>query len=238
MTLRIFPDDRSLARGAAGAIRDLIVSAIDARGVSRVVLAGGGTPAATYRALSGMKLPWEKTAWYFGDERMVPAAHPESNARMARENLFQRLPGAPFRIHTIDGTRTPGEAARAYEGLLRQARTPGTEHRAPLFDLVLLGLGADGHTASLFPDDGALDSNGRWALPVLAPPGHAVRERVTLTVECIHLSRERWFLVSGGGKREILARVLTSNPTPSLPATLLADGATWFVDRAAAGSRE
>ncbi len=232
MILRVAADPAALAREVALAMADLIRRAAATYGSSRVVLAGGSTPAGAYRRLAALDLPWERSTWFFGDERAVPPDDPDSNARMARESLFNRVPVPAGAIHMIDGAAGSRVAAERYESLLRNLPPrPG----GFLFDLALLGLGEDGHTASLFPDDPVLAETSRRACAVLGPAGRPPRERITLTPACLALAAERWFLVSGEAKREILARMRDSGPTPSLPATLLAAGATWFVDAAAAG---
>lgn len=232
MTLRVAADPAALAREVALAMADVIRRAAATWGSSRVVLAGGRTPAGVYRRLAALDLPWERSTWFFGDERAVPADDPDSNARMARESLFDHVPVPAGAVHPIDGAAGAPVAAERYESLLRHLPPrPG----GFLFDLVLLGLGEDGHTASLFPDDPVLAETTRRVCAVLGPAERPPRERITLTPPCLSLTRERWFLVSGESKRDILARVRHSEPTPSLPATLLSAGATWFADAAAAG---
>lgn len=232
MTLRVAADPEALAREVALAVANRIRQAVEDHGGSRVVLAGGSTPAGAYRRLAALHLPWEHTSWYFGDERAVPEDDPASNARMARDTLLDRVPVASDAIHPIEGWLGAAEASDRYETLLRRLQPRPAGH---LFDLVLLGLGEDGHTASLFPGDPVVAQSGRWVCPVTGPTSRPPRERITLTPPCLGRSGARWFLVSGDAKRDILARVLAAAPTPLLPASLLASGATWFVDAAAAG---
>ncbi|MEM1450469.1 MAG: NADP-dependent phosphogluconate dehydrogenase [Planctomycetota bacterium] len=208
-------------------------AAIEARGTFRIALAGGSTPARLHAALAASELldeaHWARFEVFFGDERCVPATDPSSNARMAREALLDRVPIPADRIHAIDGTLPPEDAARAYHDAL------GSE---PL-DLVLLGMGDDGHTASLFPGGAELDA--RDALAVASRSPKAPHDRVTLTFAALEAAREIAFLVLGAAKREALTTVLEGARRPVGDATLSASRVRssagrvrWFVDRDAA----
>ena len=169
-----------------------------------VALAGGRTPRALYERLAGADLPWPSMALWFGDERCVPADHPDSNQRMAREALLDHVPAE---VHPM-----PAEAcdAAGYERELRDAfDAPGSD--VPCFDLVLLGLGADGHTASLFPGDPALEDRERLVARV-ERPDHA---RLTLTLPVLSAAAEALFLVTGAAKREALRDLLAGAPIPA-----------------------
>lgn len=175
-----------------------------------VALAGGETPRALYALLADASyahsLDWARVVWCWGDERCVPASDPASNYRMASETLFTRIPVRAERVLRVETEHEPAEAARRYEQRLRALfSTPAgepTRAAGRCFDLVLLGLGADGHTASLFPHAAALAERRAWVLDTPAPtPGPA---RVTLSVPLIASAQEVLLLVTGAGKREAL----------------------------------
>jgi 6-phosphogluconolactonase len=166
-----------------------------------LVLAGGRTPRAFYARLAREKYDWSKVDVFFSDERCVPPDHPDSNFRMARETLLSRVTARVHRMH--------GETCDAvgYEGELRLVFGKGL----PSFDLVFLGMGADGHTASLFPGDPALEETQRLVAKV-ARPDH---QRLTLTLPVLSASKLAVFLVSGAEKREALRRVLAGDDLPA-----------------------
>ncbi len=234
MTLRLqrAADPTALAKAAAEEVARLAVQAAAARGSFAVALAGGSTPRALYRLLAGTplreRIPWAQVDAFFGDERAVPPDHEQSNYRMASEALLDRVPLAG--VHRIRGELGAAEAAARYEDDLR---AHFGEREFPVFDLVLLGLGTDGHTASLFPGSPALLERRRW---VVAGPGPAPSaERITLTVPVLERARAAVFLVSGADKAEALRRLLSPRPGDEPPpaarirfegeARVLADGA-------------
>jgi 6-phosphogluconolactonase len=206
-----------------------------------VCLAGGATPRRLYELLAADPrcevFPWPDTHWFWGDERFVPPDHPRSNFRMACEALLARAPVPRANIHAIPTQDVAlEEAAVRYEAELRHfydAR-PATEDHY-LFDLTLLGLGEDGHVASLFPGIAATDERVRWVVPAVAAGGEP---RVTLTRPALDRSRHLAFLVTGAAKRAVLARAWAGDP--ALPATRLepAGDVHWFIDRAAASRRD
>ncbi len=166
-----------------------------------MALAGGSTPRRFYEKLAGSEFPWSESDVFFGDERCVPPDHPASNYRMASEALLSKVPA---RVHRIQGETC---AAAAYESELSQVFGPGL----PDFDLALLGLGDDGHTASLFPGDPALDvTDARVAL--VRRPDYA---RLTLTLPVLSAARVALFLVSGESKREALKRLIAGDDIPA-----------------------
>ena len=183
--------------------RDVAVAAAErflALGPRIVALAGGSTPRLLYERLAACDFPWSETEVFFGDERCVPPGHPDSNYRMAYEALLSRVQA---RVH-----RMPGETcdAAAYEEELTKVFGPGL----PEFDLVLLGLGVDGHTASLFPGDPALDVTDRRVVRVRRPD----HSRLTLTLPVLSAAKAAMFLVSGESKREPLRRLLSGRGHP------------------------
>ncbi len=166
-----------------------------------VALAGGSTPRRLYERLALCDYPWSETDVFFGDERCVPSDHPASNYRMASEALLSKVPA---KIHRMRGEKCD---ATAYEGELSQVFGPGR----PEFDLVLLGLGEDGHTASLFPGDPALEAREERVVRVQRPD----YPRLTLTLPVLSAARVALFLVSGASKREALRRLLAHDDIPA-----------------------
>ena len=198
----------------------------------RMVLSGGTTPVAAYRVLARKAgLPWECVELFFSDERFVPPDHHNSNYRMVRETLLADGKVAPRKLFAIPTDDTPASAAARYDEMLRQQYGAGElEPGVPLFDLTLLGLGDDGHTASLLPGQPVLQERERWVAPV--PEGRS-EPRITLTYPALESSRLILFLVSGAVKRDALAQARGG----ALPAgALRPEGEViWLVDEAAAG---
>ncbi len=208
--------------------------AVAARGRFTVALAGGSTPLAGYRRLRERRdLPWERVWVTWGDERDVPDDHPDRNARAAREALLDHV--AIPKGHVLDWPRadTPEAAAEAH------ARTLRTVLGDPLdLDLALLGLGADAHTASLFPGTGASDAVG---ITTVVRPAADRPARLSLTAPALGRAREAWVLVSGADKRDALERTLRGDGTPDeLPVTAIhpREALRVFADHAAAGAGE
>ena len=234
--VEIFADAESLARRVADWMLDL-ATAKD--GVISVSLSGGSTPQRLYQLLAGRpyrdNFPWSRTHWFWGDERFVPHDDTLSNYRMVREALLSHAPIPAANIHPVptEGI-TPDEAASAYERELKSFY--GAEHlepNRPLFDVTLLGLGPDGHTASLFPNTAVLSERDRWVAAVVGAKSEA---RITLTYPALESSRNAAFLVAGEEKRAMLARLRGGDDR--LPAARLhPTGTLWiFGDAAAAGA--
>ncbi|MCC7519328.1 MAG: 6-phosphogluconolactonase [Verrucomicrobiae bacterium] len=185
-------------------------AALARRPVFHVALSGGTTPVPFYHALAREALDWDRFAWWMGDERCAPDDSPANNGRMARR-AFAEV-NVRFRFHPWDVARPPEEAAAHYAVEMR------TEIGAPpVFDLLLLGLGEDGHTASLFPGSPALSENARDATAAPGPPPHT--RRLTLTYPTLNRARAAWFLVAGGAKAPMVRRLLDGDET--LPAARL-----------------
>lgn len=186
-------------------------------GARTLVLAGGTTPRRCYELLAGLEAEWGRVTVLFGDERCVPASHPDSNYRMAREALLDQV--APATVHRIPGELGPDEGAAAYARVVAGL--------APL-DVVVLGVGEDGHTASLFPGDAALNAKG-WAVGVRNSP-KPPPERVTLTLQALRGAHRVIILAAGAGKAQAVAMAKRGE----VPSGMIA-GARWLLDREAAG---
>jgi 6-phosphogluconolactonase len=186
-------------------------------GARTLVLAGGTTPRRCYELLAGLEVEWGRVTVLFGDERCVPASHPDSNYRMAREALLDQV--APATVHRIPGELGPDEGAAAYARVVAGL--------APL-DVVVLGVGEDGHTASLFPGDAALNAKG-WAVGVRNSP-KPPPERVTLTLQALRGAHRVIILAAGAGKAQAVAMAKRGE----VPSGMIA-GARWLLDREAAG---
>lgn len=223
-----------LARQCAETIATQLDLALAQRDRAQIALAGGETPRATYQRLGQERLPWERVDVLLGDERWVPATDPISNARMLGETLLAQPPGSAARMHPVPTQLdAPAEGAKAYGALLQQL-CPG---EPPCLDLVLLGLGDDGHTASLFPGTAALAERDR---PVTVGEGKGL-PRISLTAPVLSAARQVLFLVSGAGKRQALRRLLDPQEPPErTPARLVQPASqVWiFADRAAAADLE
>jgi 6-phosphogluconolactonase len=200
-------DPAALARAAAEELARLAAEAVAARGAFSLALAGGSTPRALYQLLADpagpfrARIPWPSVHAFFGDERAVPPDHPESNYRMARAALLDRVPLGS--VHRMAGELGAPEAAARYQVELR---AHFGEVSFPAFDLVLLGLGTDGHTASLFPGSPALGERSRWAVAAPGPPPST--ERITLTIPVLEAARAVAFLVAGADKAGPLRRLV------------------------------
>ena len=230
---RTFENAEVLARNVAEWLCGLAQAS---SGTFAVSLAGGSTPRRLYELLAtpdiAQRFPWTRTHWFWGDERFVPHDHPDSNYAMARNAFLSRVRVPDANIHAVptEGL-SPDEAAAAYETTLK--RFYGADTLAPeraLFDVTLLGIGDDGHIASLFPGQPALREQRRW---VVAVTGAGTETRITLTYPAINSSREVAFVVTGKAKRSVVARAQAGDRT--LPAALVRPVGQlhWFTDRAA-----
>ena len=200
----------------------------------RLSLAGGSTPRAAYERLARRNdVAWNCTEIFFGDERLVPPESPDSNYRMARESLLAGGAVQPRALLAMPTDGTPQDCADAYEDILRQQYGASVlDPAVPLFDLMLLGLGADGHTASLIPGQPVLKERTRWVAPV---PRGWDEVRLTLTYPAIESSRVTLFIVSGTDKAEAVKRVRGGDATMPAGALKPLGEVVWLLDRAAAG---
>lgn len=231
-----YQDAADLERHAAKEIARVITTAINARGVCFVALSGGETPRQVYRHLGADPLKdqvnWNKVHLFFSDERAVPPSDSQSNYGMVERSLLSWVGIPRSHVHRIKGEMDPSLAANEYETELRAA----FGDKQLRFDLVLLGVGEDGHVASIFPGTEALDEQIALARPATHP--QQTIQRITLTFPIFNSAREILFLASGKRKASIVQRVLgTATPTPDLPATMVrpAEGNLhWMIDRDAA----
>lgn len=239
MDKRVFSDIDALSRAALEEVFRVTNGAVATNGRCTISLSGGHTPERmfglwaqdSYRAV----FPWERVHFFWGDDRYVPYTDQLSNYGAAKKLLFDKLPAnTPFHVNPMPTENAdPAEAAKTYASVMRKFF--GTE--PPAFDVQLLGLGGEGHTASLFPNNRALDEEEAWVLPVTVPatPPH----RLTMTYPVINQARNTYFLVSGESKREIL-KAIAAEPDAGLsqyPAARVkpVGPLVWMLDRAAAG---
>ncbi len=225
--------DREIVRvdDVASAAAERIAAQVQ-RGGS-IVLSGGSTPRAAHEKVAALDLDWSQASLWFGDDRAVAPDHEHSNFRMAKESLLDRIEGPAPAVHRIRGELGPDEAAELYESELREAFGDGP----PAFDLLLLGMGPDGHTASLFPRDAALSERDRLVAGVPVPGMAPLVPRVTLTLPVLDAAHEVVFLISGADKAEAAARAFADAPSPDTPASLVCPqpgGLTVLIDEAAA----
>ncbi|UCE19640.1 MAG: 6-phosphogluconolactonase [Gemmatimonadota bacterium] len=249
--VKIFPDLDSLAHAVAEQFLKLAVKAIATHGRCALSLAGGSTPRKIYSLLASeefvKKIGWQFVHVFWGDERCVPPDHSDSNYRMARETLLDHVPLPKDNIHRIRGEIEPAKAADDYERRLLSFFYPRfrrkeirTGELLPRFDLVLLGIGQDGHTASLFPDNSALDEKERLVTSVYAPPEITPRWRITMTLPVLNNASSVFFIVTGAHKRETVQAILNDSKTSRkrYPAAMVRPkrGAVWWLDGDVAGS--
>jgi 6-phosphogluconolactonase len=233
LSVHIYSSSEELSAAAAHEFAARAKEAIEERGRFAVVLAGGSTPETMYGILARDyigRIDWSKVYVFFGDERSVPPHHEDSNLKMASEVLLDHVPVG--NVHRIRGELPPEAAAEAYE---EELRTFFRTEDVPRFDLILLGLGADGHTASLFPETPALEVHDRWV--VANPVPRLNTTRITLTVPVINAARTVIFLVEGEDKAEALRGILEGDADPrAYPAKLVQPpgGPEWMVDQSAA----
>jgi 6-phosphogluconolactonase len=240
--LQVVDDAAALARAGADLVSGAARQAVAERGRFHIALSGGSTPRALYALLAAPpfagQLPWPQVEVWWGDERCVPPDDAQSNYRMAREALLTHVSIPAHNVHRLHGEDAdPEAAAAAYAAELRASFHLG-EGELPRLDLVLLGMGPDGHTASLFPDTTAARIVDRLVAAPFVP--HLAAHRLTLTLPVLNAARRAVFLVAGADKTQTLHAVLAAGPSgdPALPASLIhptAGTLLWLVDRAATG---
>lgn len=219
-----------MARSAAGLISGAMTKNLRNGGVCRVALAGGSSPRQTYEALSGMTgLSWDRTHFFFSDERMVPLGDINSNYRMAAESLFGRVVVPDANLHPVAVNMADADAAaRRYEQDIRR-HFDVSEPLVPRFDVLILGMGGDGHTASLFPEAAALSENKRLVVAVDGAAGNPPVNRVTFTLPLINAARLVVFLVAGKEKLD-LVKTIGAGSGAAYPAAMVAPKGqmVWF----------
>jgi 6-phosphogluconolactonase len=241
VTYRISPTPPEVAQAAAQLFTDSVLSAVKARGLARVAISGGTTPKAMFGLLADSKapfvsqIPWDRLYLYWVDERSVPPDHPDSNYRMTNEALLSKVPLPDNHIFRMEGELAPEIAASRYEATIRNSfRLEGAQ--TPTFDLVLLGMGDDGHTASLFPHTEGLNN-----ITDLVIANHVPQKdtwRISLTFPVINQGREVAFLIEGPAKAQVLHDVLLGPYQPeTFPSQLIRPATgqlTFLLDTAAA----
>ncbi|HKV93364.1 MAG TPA: 6-phosphogluconolactonase [Candidatus Angelobacter sp.] len=235
--IKILPGNAALNLAAAQEFQTSAEEAIAHRGRFSVALSGGNTPRSVYSLLAQeykISLPWDKIHIFFGDERCVPPDHPDSNYRMANESLLSQVSIPPENVHRIRAELDPEAAAKDYENQLR-AFFQLAHNSWPRFDLIMLGLGEDGHTASLFSGSSALGERSRLVVPTWVEKKKTFR--VTLTYPVLNHAAEIEFLVSGSGKAEIVRKVIGQSGGSEFPSQRVqpANGRLlWLLDQVAA----
>ena len=235
------PDPAALARRAACHLVEMASEAAEANGRARIAVSGGSTPKAAFQLLADpeqpfrKRMPWEDLELFWVDERTVPPDHPDSNYHMTREALLDHVPLHPQQVHRMEGELDPEVAAARYESELRNTfRLEGAE--TPRFDLISLGMGDDGHTASLFPHTAAIHEMGRLVTANHVPQKNTWR--ITLTWPVINQARSVFFLIGGADKAERVHEVFMGPRDPErLPSQLIWPSSgilTLFLDKASA----
>ena len=204
------PDLTELSRGAATLVVKQARQRVAERGTFTLVLSGGKTPLGLYEMLGQppylSQMPWAQTHFFWGDERCVPPDRPDSNFGAAHATMVSKAPIPPDNIHRMRGEMPPQEGADAYQLELHDFFVP-LDGEFPQFDLILLGMGANGHVASLFPGSPVLEGDHHWVMAV-PPSGDPPLARLTLTLPVFNHAREILFLISGENKREAIHKVL------------------------------
>ncbi|MCG6916021.1 MAG: 6-phosphogluconolactonase [Deltaproteobacteria bacterium] len=239
--IRTYPSLEDLSRAAADYICETAEEAIKERNIFTLVLSGGSTPRLLYEELASQpispRIDWQRTHLFWGDERFLPPDHPDSNFALAFKSLISKVDLPPSNINRIlTESRSAHAAAEAYEETLRHFFRPpaGSEEdmNFPSFDLVLLGLGRDGHTASLFPGDAALEETYRWVVAVDGATASPPVPRITLTLPVLNQADCVVFLVSGSRKKGVFEEILNNPATAAYPAARVRPSGRllWFID--------
>ena len=239
--IRSYPSLPELSRAAAEFIAALAKATIKNRNIFTLVLSGGSTPRLLYEELArqpiSKRIDWQKTHVFWGDERYLPPDHPDSNYALAFQALVSKVDIPTANVHrVITESDSANAAAEDYEKTLRHFfRHPGGSEDQPYlpsFDLVLLGLGQDGHTASLFPGDAALEEKYRWVVAVDGASASPPVPRVTLTFPVLNKAECVIFLVSGSDKKEVFAEIMNNPGTAVYPAARVRPSGRllWFID--------
>jgi 6-phosphogluconolactonase len=240
--IRTYPNLEDLSRAAAWYVCETAGEAIKKNGVFTFVLSGGSTPRLLYEELArqpiSKRIDWQKTHIFWGDERYLPPDHNDSNYALAFQRLLSKVDVPPANVHRIITENSSAkDAADNYEKTLRQFFLPpsGSEDDTylPSFDVVLLGLGEDGHTASLFPGDAALEEKYRWVVAVDGANASPPVQRITLTIPILNMADCAIFLVSGSRKKEVFEEIMNNPGTAPYPAARIRPSGRllWFIDK-------
>ncbi|MEM6471558.1 MAG: 6-phosphogluconolactonase [Planctomycetota bacterium] len=223
-----YPDVPQLQQSVTDQFCELAIACVKANGVFRVSLSGGSTPKRVYEMLVERDLPWEKIHLFWGDERNVPHDHDDSNFKMVRTALLDQVSIPESNVHPVPvDPSNPDQAALQYENTLREHFDSGF----PKWDLVLLGMGDDAHTASLFPETKALDTDDRLFVENWVPKFDAYR--YTMTYPAIESGEEIWFIITGAAKSEALRQVISGPKNLAMFPSQRINPTRWFVDSAA-----
>lgn len=237
--VRAFDTLRDASRALAERIVETANAAVKEQGRLTMALSGGKTPELLYSLLASEyadKIEWNSIHLFWGDERYVSQEHPDSNFRMAHQTWISKVPIPLQNVHRIQTEEeTPEKAAESYERILIEFFNASNEMTDSTFDVMLLGLGTDGHTASLFPGSPALAEKRRWVVSADAPPAVFPKKRITLTLPLINNSREVIFLALGGEKRSVV-RTIFEEPEEAVkiyPAAMVRarERLLWYVDK-------
>jgi 6-phosphogluconolactonase len=238
----VFPDLETLSFGLSEEVVRVIQSHLKEQEYFSIALAGGNTPKRLYEILAqshGKEIPWSRIFIFFGDERCVPPDHLQSNFAMVQKALLSNIQIPSQNINRIPGEIDPPEkAAEVYEKVLKQyLHREGEAPSSFSFDLMLLGIGKDGHTASLFPGDNALNEVNRWVVSVTSPPYAEPRRRITLTLPVINESRNIFFMVSGEEKKDVVQSLMNEPDKAGVvfPGGMVSSPGRlhWFLDESA-----
>ena len=237
--VRIYPDIELLSQEAAREMVYLIRTVAAEKDSFTIALSGGRTSAALYQLIAGKyssRIPWDKVHIFWGDERYVPASHTDSNFAMAFKMLISHISIPTQNIHSVPIELKPVEkAAEVYEQMLKGFFLK--ESPFPCLDLILLGVGEDGHTASLFPGDSALREMHRFVVPVIAPANYPPRNRITLTLPVINSADNVFFIAAGSEKNKVISSILEDRETAGrlYPAAMVQPKGRiiWFLDNKA-----
>lgn len=231
----VFADTEDLSREAARLIIARAHRALELRGRFTIALSGGSTPKRLFEILAepdnAKAMPWDRTLFFWGDDRAVPPDHEHSNYRLALEAMLSKVPVPEENVLRIKGELGAEAAA---EDMRRELVNVFGDEGYPRFDIALQGMGTDGHTASLFPGTPALDADG-WVVPVIDPPANPGVDRVTLTMPALNAARVALFLAAGEGKRQLIHEIM-NDPTAQerYPAARVkAERTIWYLDQAA-----
>ncbi|SDT85902.1 6-phosphogluconolactonase [Verrucomicrobium sp. GAS474] len=238
--VRVFPDADACAAAAAQTFLELALAAVEAQKPFRVALSGGSTPKRLYTILASRPefrdaMPWGKIHFFFSDERHVPPDHADSNYNTAKQGLFSQLPIPAANIHRVHGELTDtADAASRYQNTIA-ASFGGSDEAVPAFDLIFLGMGPDGHTASLFPGTTGLEEKKKWVIANHVP--QLATDRVTFTYPLLNAAEKVLLLVTGADKAERLETILVPGAPEAFPVQAVkpkAGALEWYLDAAAA----